>query len=89
MYLKETKRLDKVLEDIDVLKERSKLLEFILSRYDQETGTFNFPEKWRKHEEKRASEQLGKTPREWLKNKFKEHLTQEDLDWLGIYKAYY
>lgn len=45
--MRELEDLDMLLKDIRYLKDRSELLDLILSYWNKETMTFNIPDKWK------------------------------------------
>ena len=75
--------LDKLTEEINSLKRRSKLLEIILSHYDYEKMEFNVPDKWKgriRHDKLPAE-----SPKHHLDNQIRDILTYEELSSVGIY----
>lgn len=85
--LEETTNLNNLLEEIEILKNRSKLLDYILNHYDIKTGTFNIPEKWNTHHV--LPEKLpAPNPRAMLKKKMNELLTDSERNRLNIDSVY-
>jgi hypothetical protein len=80
MYnLKEVKKLNKVLTDIETLQKRSELLDFMLQYYDHLTGTFDeVPAQW-KNNNIRADKLPATNPRLHLKNMVEKNLDSEEV----------
>lgn len=82
--LDDLKKLDKVLEDIDRLKRRSELLEFILSKYNTHLKEFDFPKEW--PNKRILPEHIpAENPRAHLEQKIREALTYDEQMSLGLY----
>ena len=84
MDLEVTPHLDKVLSDIDSLKRKAKLLDILLSHYDDGNMEFRpLPEKWGKRFH--VSKFPAPTPKLLLAKEIRDHLTDEELTHAGLY----
>jgi hypothetical protein len=82
--LNPTKKLDKVMTDIETLKKRSQLLDIFLNYYNHLEGTFkDVPVEW-KNTRIRLDKLPAKNPREHLKNQVESLLDVEEVHFLEI-----
>ena len=83
--LEELKKVDNFLAQIERLKQRSNLLEEIMSYYNNETMTFDIPEKWKNANRISPDKLPAESPRHLLNNRIKEKLTTDELYGFQIY----
>jgi len=74
--LDDLEQLDGVLDDISILKKRSKLLEILLGYYDYSTMTFNIPSKWKGRV--RIDKLPAETPRHYILNRIQDNLSEDE-----------
>ena len=79
------KKLDGVLKEIQTLKKRSELLDEILNYYNEETMTFEIPNKW-KHNTMKKNNSPAESPRHLIYNKINETLSEEEKSNVMLFK---
>jgi hypothetical protein len=84
--LTELETVTNLFSEIEILQKRSKLLEYILeSFYKAETGEIIVPEKWKNSPQININMLPAPTPREFLKKKIEQLLTNEEWNRLNSY----
>ena len=76
MILDDLNKLQGVLDDIERLQKRSKLLNEILHYYNAESMTFEVPAKWKG--QVKTGKMPAESPRHLLKDKLIKYLSDEE-----------
>ena len=79
MILNDTLQVENFFQEVSILKQRSKLLDILLSHYNHVEGKFeDVPAEW-KDRRVRADKLPAANPREFLKSQVEKHLDPEEI----------